>query len=186
MPNVSGHSVFPHVELVPEVREKVEKVKRYIAGMVRAKNFFGWRTFVEELKVDIECEIYSYEAQHLAHVPGYEKEQGVGAYCNMAMQGAINYSASCSAQKRKINYEAQSLDALIETEKGLMHVQIPSKEDEEVTKSELLMSIEQEFGNRIKKLAAAVLSGEQLSKEELEELRKSTKNSTMRKLLTEE
>ena len=86
----------------PSVIEKVRKVKQYIPGMLRTKNLFGWRYFVEDLKVDIECEIYKYEEKHLAGVPGYEKEQGVGAYCNMAIQGAINYAAACNAQKRRL------------------------------------------------------------------------------------
>ena len=172
----------------PSVIEKVRKVKQYIPGMLRTKNLFGWRYFVEDLKVDIECEIYKYEEKHLAGVPGYEKEQGVGAYCNMAIQGAINYAAACNAQKRRLNFEATSLDSLVETEKGSMSKQVPAAPDDEAAKVELLLSIELEFGDRIRELAQLVLNGEQLSSAELMELRKvrtGPKGDRMRSILTE-
>lgn len=182
---MTNATALPPIYEVPAVKEKVEKVRLYIAGMLRTRNLFGWKSFIDDLKVDIEVEIYKYEEKHLAGIPGYEKEQGVGAYCNMALQGAINYAAKCSTNKRRINFETQSLDALIETEKGSMSKQVPATRSEDVANLELLLSIQQEFGDRIQELAQRVLNGEQLDRNELSELRKSTKNPKMRNLLVE-
>lgn len=156
---------------VPSVQEKVRAVKKYISTVVRAKNFFGWRYFIEDLKVDIECEIYKYEDLHRQ---GKYKENGIGAYCTMAMQGAINYAAKCNALKRKINFEAISLDAVLETEKNTTRpIQLSAPKDDSLAQMELLMSIEQTFGEEIQELAKRVLEGECLSAKELARLRTS-------------
>ena len=93
---------------VPEVQYKVKRVNEFIENLCRTKNYFAWRHFVDDLKVDIELEIYKYEDLHRQ---GKYKENGVGAYCNMATQGAINYSWYYQALKRKANFVAVSLDA---------------------------------------------------------------------------
>ncbi|MCM1322949.1 MAG: hypothetical protein NC218_02050 [Acetobacter sp.] len=177
---------YPKIWEVPAVREKVAKVNKYIAGMLRTRNLFGWRSFIEDLKTEIELEIYNYEGNRLEGKPGFEKEQGVGAYCNMAVQGALNWSFKCQAQCRRINYETMSLDMLVATEKGAMTLQIPDENNHDLEVCDLLLSIEQDFGDDIRSLAQAVLNGEQLSRKELLTLRKATKNEKMRKLLVED
>lgn len=157
---------------VPSVKEKVNKVNIFITGMLYKRNLFGWREFIEDLKTEVAVEIYKYEKEHLAGTPGYEKEQGVGAYCNMACQGAANWVAHCMAHKRRINYETSSLDALIETEKGAITKQLGSTDENEFEKMDLLLSIEQQFGDQIRELAERVLNGGSLSKEDLQQLRK--------------
>ena len=179
---MTNTNALPPVYELPAVQEKVLKVRQYIDGKVRARNLYGWRFFVDELKVNMEMEIYKHEELFRQ---GVHNEYGIGAYCNMALQGALNFAAMCATNKRKINFEATSLDALVETEKGSMSKQIPSRDSEDASRVELLVSIQQEFGTRIQELAEKVMNGEQLDRKELAELRKSTKNPKMRNLLTE-
>lgn len=150
------------------VQAKVAAVKRYVRRLCYSRNLFAWRDFIDDLNADMELWIYKLEEEHRQ---GKGKETGVGAYNRMALQGALNYAAFYSAQKRKINYEAASLDAVIETEKGSMISQIPAVNDYALETSELLISIEQEFGDTIRELVQKVFDGEQLSRADLQQLK---------------
>lgn len=152
---------------LPQVLAKVKAVNKYIECQLRKKNLFAWREFVDDLKADIQMEIYKYEEKFLN---GECKEVGVGAYCRMAMQGALNYASYYGAQKRRANFESISYDQDIETPKGTFQLQIPASDNDFKT-LELLTSIEISFGPEIKALAQKVLDGEHLSKKELEKIK---------------
>lgn len=157
----------PAIWELPQVLAKVKAVNKYIELQLRKKNIFAWREFVEDLKADIQLEIYKYEAKFLN---GECKEVGVGAYCRMATQGALNYASYYGAKKRRGNLEAISYDKDIETPKGSFRLQIPAS-DKDFKTLELLASIEMSFGPEIKALAQKVLDGEHLSKKELEKVK---------------
>ena len=154
---------------LPEVQEKVKAVQKHIVTICRARNLFAWRDFVEEAQADIEMWIYHYEELYRQ---GKSKELGIGAYNIMATQSVLNYAAYYSAKKRRLNYEAQSLDSLVETEKGSVVAQIPAQNDYKIEQIDLLMSIESQFGETISALVAKVLNGDQLSRKDLSKLRK--------------
>ena len=153
---------------VPEVQEKVKAVRHYIDTLCVSLNLFAWRNFIDDLKVDIECEIYKYEELHRQ---GKYKYNGIGAYCNMAKQGALNYRAFYDAKKRKASFEALSLDAMVETEKGEMSLQIPDTRDTEIENVVLSASIENLFGAEARRIADKVLAGEAVSSKELLKVR---------------
>ena len=166
---------------VPEVQYKVRKVNEFIENMCRAKNYFAWRHFIDDLKVDIELEIYKYEDLHRQ---GKYKENGIGAYCNMAKQGAINYSWYYQALKRKANYVAVSLDATYKDSdsenSGTPIYQVPDTSAQQSFELvDLLASISAECGEEIAALVQRVFDGEQLDKTMLQTLRK----SNLKKLL---
>ena len=152
---------------MPQVIAKIQAVNKFIDCQLRKKNIFAWREFVEDLKVDIQLEIYKYEEKFLK---GECKEVGVGAYCRMATQGALNYASFYGAKKRRGNFETISYDHEVETSKGCFLLQIPASNNDFKT-LELLTSIEMSFGPEIKALAQKVLDGEHLSKKELAKLR---------------
>ena len=195
----------------PEVISKVKAVKHQIYLTLAQKNLYKWRVFVEELQQDIELEIYKYEqlwleGKYINKATGKLRERpGVGAYLNMAMQGAMNYVNYWLAQKRChrkkdpitgkdwINpetgrFEADptmqelSLDRAATTAQGdVMDEPLPiGNDDPEMRLSELMLSIQQEFGTEIHILAQKVLAGETLSKKELEKIR----TPEFKKLLT--
>lgn len=152
---------------LPQVVAKIQAVNKYIECQLRKKNIFAWREFIEDLKVDIQMEIYKYEEKFLK---GECKEVGVGAYCRMATQGALNYASFYGAKKRRGNFETISYDQDVETPKGSFQLQIPASTKDMDTLI-LLNSIEMSFGPEIKALAQKVLDGEHLSKKELSKIR---------------
>ena len=152
---------------LPSVVAKVQAVNKFIECQLRKKNIFAWREFIEDLKVDIQLEIYKYEEKFLK---GECKEVGVGAYCRMATQEALNYAAFYGAKKRRGNFETISYDQEIETPNGSFQLQIPAP-TKDIDTLILLNSIETSFGPEIKALAQRVLDGEHLSKKELAKLR---------------
>ena len=153
---------------VPEVVEKVKAVRRYIDTLCVSLNLFAWRNFIDDLKTDIESEIYKYEELHRQ---GKYKYNGIGAYCNMAKQGALNYRAFYDAKKRKANFESLSLDALFETEKGEISLQIPDPYANEIANVELSVSVGQLFGAEAGRIISKVLNGEPISSAELLKIR---------------
>lgn len=166
---------------VPEVQFKVREVNKFIEQLCRAKNYFAWRHFVEDLKVDIELEIYKYEDLHRQ---GKYKENGIGAYCNMAKQGAINYSWYYQALKRKANFVAVSLDATYkdsdsENSGTPIHQVTDLTAQQSFELVELLESISAECGEEIASIVQQVFDGHQLDKQQLHTLRK----SNLKKLL---
>lgn len=149
---------------LPEVRQKVFAVRQYIDTMLRQRNLFAWRYFIEDLKVDIELEIYKYEELHRQ---GKYKETGAGAYCNMALQGALNYAAMYSAQKRKANFECMSLDTVQENDRYTRPIEIEDKNNHDIEELELFLSIEQQCGAEIAAIVRKVYDGEVVGKDEL-------------------
>lgn len=151
----------------PEVIEKVNKVMLYINTTLAARNFFAWRDFVDDLRSDVASDIYKYEELHRQ---GKYQKTGAGGYCRMALQAAINYTYKFNAHKRRANYEALSLDAMIETANGQLPFQLAAQTDdyEAIT---LLASIEQSLGPEAAKLVERILDGQSLGEEELKRLR---------------
>ena len=195
----------------PEVIAKVKEVRKQIYATLAAKNLYKWREFVSELQNDIEAEIYKYEqlwldGKYVSKRTGKPLERpGVGAYLNMAMQGAMNYVEYWMAKKRCfrrqdpvtgkdwINPETRkpeidqskqdiSLDYVASIEGRELNEPLPiGGEDKELRLHELMLSIQMQFGDKIHKLAQRILDGESLSKQELEQLR----TPEMLQLLTE-
>lgn len=151
---------------IPEVIHKVREVMDYISKTLAAKNLFAWHAFVDDLKSDITSEIYKYEDLALQ---GKYKKTGIGGYCNMARQGALNYASFYSAQKRRINFEALSLDAMIETGDGEIPFQVAGKSDD-LCQVELLMAIEQTSGPEVAAMAAKILNGDAIGAAELKKM----------------
>lgn len=158
---------------LPEVQEKVQKVMCYIDNMVRAKNLFAWKFFIEDLKVDAELEIYKYEDLH-RH--GKYKATGVGGYCNLALQLALNYAAYYSAKKRKGNFETLSLDMTINDDDGSSKrpAYDPPAPENGYANVEMLMTLEAKLSPEIFQLVKRVYDGETLSNNELKLLRRQT------------
>lgn len=154
---------------VPEVKQKVSAVKSYIDTMLRTKNLFGWRNFIDDLKTDIELEIYKYEDLHRQ---GKYKANSIGAYCNMAKQGALNYMAYYTAQKRKPMFESVSLDALYEQESSsTLRLQVADKKPDPTDRIAIIDATEREFGEKARIIVEKILNGETVTSAELLVLR---------------
>ena len=157
------------IHMLPEVQEKVRKVKQYIDGMLRSKNLFAWKFFIDDLKVDAEVEIYKYEEKYRR---GEYKETGVGGYCNLALQLALNYASYYSAQKRKVNFETASLDISYDNEKGTQSSREPADPYNDYAGVEMMMVLQSQLSADIYSLVEKVYSGEGLTEDEFALLRK--------------
>lgn len=150
----------------PYIIELVEKVTKFAIGHCYAKNLYAWREFIHDLQVDLTLFIYDYE---LAYRKGLHGKTGFSAYCNAAKQQAINWAMHYSAQKRRLNSEAVSIDASYEDE-DRAPIQIAST-DTALQEIELLNSIGSTFGKVAMGLCEQLLNGETLSKEDLKKLK---------------
>lgn len=77
----------------------VGDVLSVVEAKVRAKNLFGWRSYITDLKIDLAA--YMIESEF--------KWSG-GGYVMCGMQSALDKSRYCSAKKRRGDYETVSLD----------------------------------------------------------------------------
>lgn len=82
---------------------------RDVTSVVRAKiiagNYFGWRSFLDDLLVDLIVYMMNDKFIHSS-----------GAYVACGMQSAIDHCRFCSAAKRRNDYEMVSLDDFFQVE----------------------------------------------------------------------
>lgn len=148
------------MQLIQSIRvnygEKEASLTASVVGVVRSKiiarNFFGWRDFVEDVLVDL-----------VVHMIRTEFKYSGGAYVNCGMQGAIDACRYCSAAKRRGDYETVSLSKV---ENFMTPKEEPSYEQQ---MNELVIDIEEMYGPEIAQNIEDYLYGriEKLSKEVL-------------------
>ena len=99
------------MELILDIEKMYDKEKAklskdvvtVISAKVRAKNLFGWRSYLEEVLENV-----------LNYMINTEFMYSGGAYVAWGMQSALDSARYCSAKKRRADYEAVSLDGLFQ------------------------------------------------------------------------
>ncbi len=81
-----------------EAANEVASVTGVVRNKVIARNLFGWRTFIEDVLIDL--------VQYMIQT---EFKYSGGAYVTCGMQSAIDATRYCNAQKRRGNYETISI-----------------------------------------------------------------------------
>ena len=83
-----------------EQRQKASQVVRQVRANIRVKNYFGWRTFIDDVSIDLVGYMISTDFKYT-----------VGAYITCGMQSALDHCRYCNALKRRGDYEYVSLDS---------------------------------------------------------------------------
>lgn len=126
------------IESTKKARDVVIGIKAKIA----AKNLFGWRTFIEEVIIEL-----------VGYMIKTDFKYSGGAYVVCGMQSAIDKCRYCNAQKRRGNYETVSLDTLY---------YVPDTRSSYINQAdELVISIKLKFGEDFANLLKPFLYGEQ-------------------------
>ena len=86
------------IEYGEEAAKEVSTVTRVIRSKVVAKNLFGWRTYINDVLIDLVEYMIKTDFQYSG-----------GAYVACGMQAAIDATRYCNAQKRRGNYETISI-----------------------------------------------------------------------------
>lgn len=86
------------IEFGEDVFKEVSSVLRVVRNKVVAKNLFGWRTFIDDVLIDL-----------VQYMIGTDFQYSGGAYVACGVQAAISAARYCSAQKRRGNYETVSI-----------------------------------------------------------------------------
>lgn len=86
------------IEFGEDVFKEVSSVLRVVRNKIIAKNLFGWRTFIDDVLIDLVQYMISTDFQYSG-----------GAYVACGMQAAIDACRYCSAQKRRGDYETISI-----------------------------------------------------------------------------
>lgn len=82
-----------------EQREKTAQVVRVVRSNIRVKNYFGWRSFIDDVATDL-----------VGYMIKTEFKYSAGAYVTCGMQSAIDHCRYCNAQKRRGDYEWTDID----------------------------------------------------------------------------
>lgn len=82
-------------------KAKATQVVTTVRGTIRVKNYFGWRSFIDEVSDDI-----------VGYMIKTEFKYSAGAYITCGMQAALDKCRYCNAQKRRGDYETCSIDEL--------------------------------------------------------------------------
>ena len=83
-----------------EQRQKASQVVRQVQANIRIKNLFGWRSYIDDVAIDLVGYMIKTNFQYT-----------VGAYIICGMQSALDHCRYCNALKRRGNYEYVSLDS---------------------------------------------------------------------------
>lgn len=86
------------IEYGKDIADEVSSVTRVVRSKIVARNLFGWRTFVDDVLIDLVAYMIKTEFQYSG-----------GAYVACGMQAAIDATRYCNAQKRRGNYETISI-----------------------------------------------------------------------------
>lgn len=86
------------IEYGKDIADEVSSVIRVVRSKIVARNLFGWRTFVDDVLIDLVAYMIKTEFQYSG-----------GAYVACGMQSAIDATRYCNAQKRRGNYETISI-----------------------------------------------------------------------------
>lgn len=109
--------------------ELVRSVTTVVKAKVRARNLFGWQTFIDDVLIQL-----------ITHMIQTDFMYSGGAYVNCGIQGAIDRCRYCNAAKRKGEYEKVSLD-----DERFFAIPDP-KPNRERDLDQLCISIEMRFG----------------------------------------
>lgn len=133
--------------------KKAAEVVGVVRAKVTARNLFGWRSYIEDMLIDLVGYMIATEFQYSG-----------GAYVACGMQSAIDHSRYCSAKKRRAQFEGlSSLEDWMEANQ--------QKEDtrQRTQEQDILIDIRIRFGSSLaEKLRPFILGYElQLSEEVL-------------------
>lgn len=122
-----------------EQRQKASQVVRQVQANIRIKNLFGWRSYIDDVAIDL-----------IGYMIKTDFQYTVGAYITCGMQSALDHCRYCNALKRRGNYEYVSLDAdecflQIEDESADIERQIEREEH----CNELYQKIAAQFGEEL-------------------------------------
>lgn len=122
-----------------EQRQKASQVVRQVQANIRIKNLFGWRSYIDDVAIDL-----------IGYMIKTDFQYTVGAYITCGMQSALDHCRYCNALKRRGNYEYVSLDddecfLQIEDESANIERQIEREEH----CNELYQKIAAQFGEEL-------------------------------------
>lgn len=154
-----------------EQRQKAAQVIRTVEGNIRVKNYFGWRTFIDDVAIDLVGYMIATNFQYTA-----------GAYITCGMQSALDHCRYCNAQKRRGDYEWCSLDEFYSLEDESSNIERQMEQEEKC--NELYQRIAKKFGQALaEQLKPVIFEGEtKLSKRVLAKC----KTNEFREFLDEE
>lgn len=90
-----------NIEYGEDITKEVTSVVRVVRSKIVSRNLFGWRTFIDDVLIDV-----------VKHMINTEFQYSGGAYVAVGMQIAIDAARYCSAQKRRGNYETVSIHSI--------------------------------------------------------------------------
>lgn len=122
-----------------EDRSKATTVVAQVRAKIRGKNLFGWRSFIDDVAIDL-----------ISYMIQTQFQYSIGAYITCGMQSAMDHCRWCNAKCRRENFEAISLDdddsyLQIADEKSNLEENLI----EEDRKSELYEKIASEYGKAL-------------------------------------
>lgn len=89
------------IEYGEDIAKEVQAVTRVVRSKVAARNLFGWRTFIDDVLIDLVSYMIKTDFQYSG-----------GAYVACGMQAAIDATRYCNAQKRRGDYETISIHTI--------------------------------------------------------------------------
>lgn len=140
--------------------EKAGKTCRDVITVVRAKviaaDYFGWRSFIDDMLIDLVMYMIKDEFKHSG-----------GGYVACGIQSALDHCRYCNAQKRRGDYELLSLDEFFQ-------VADETPEDDNLERAnKLVFDISIRWGQELADSVEPYLKGyeKQLSKQVLAKLK---------------
>lgn len=125
----------------PEAAGKAESVMVVVQAKVSGRNLFGWRSYIEQLLLDLVGYMITTDFQYSG-----------GAYVACGIQAALDSSRYCSAKKRRDRYDNTSnLDDL----EYKVSVDISSS----TVRADFLEDIKASFGEELQKALEPFISG---------------------------
>lgn len=123
------------------------KVLKQVRMRIEFNNYFGWRSFIDDLLNDL-----------LGYMIADKFAHSVSGYINCGMQSAIDHCRYCNAKKRRGDYETANIDdfySLADDRQNLSK----AVEDEEACK-ELYDNICAKFGEALANQLKPLIYGE--------------------------
>lgn len=116
-----------------EAAKLCKEVTDVVRSKVMARDLFGWRTFLDDMLVDLVGYMVSDGFKHSG-----------GGYVACGMQSAIDHCRYCNAAKRRGDYELISLDEFYQVADNE-----PEENDSQAKATRLLMDVSLKFGQEV-------------------------------------
>ena len=121
-----------------EQKQKAAQVIRQVQANIKVKNYFGWRSFIDEVAADL-----------LGQMMKTEFKYSVGAYITCGMQSALDHCRYCNALKRRGDFEHYSLDEEFLSQIPDEYSNPARRMEQEAKCDELYLKIKLQFGQAL-------------------------------------